>query len=344
MTGGSGGSANTAAACLGAECSEEWNACTVTNSCTPIDADCGVPGNCSSSSSDLPNFKLDDPSTWSSSANADVEQRIQIKFGDVFVEVVIRPVQPAKVGSWFNPLGLLARRLVDNVERWRGSAGPRPLINPRDLMEVEKYSSGQSIGLPKGVHVLLTDRGGSTGKTLAMQVLNLTGQPVRLASMPFAIEPIKQQAQQRVQQAFNRLAQAAPVNLDLAGYCVEFLKLPPAANQIFRLAPAAVQKKYEAMSKVLRSAYRVQHAALLKPDSNPAAYTDSIKQWALWAVEQKFNESRFTDAFIGHTKKNVEAAGQQWPRQAEDMIRKASPNRWRDIVKIIAGAGLPVPQ
>jgi hypothetical protein len=134
------------------------------------------------------------------------------------------------------------------------------------------------------------------------------------------------------------------VNLDLAGYCVEFLKLPPAANQIFRLAPASVQKKYEAMSKVLRSAYRVQHAGLLQPDSNPAAYVDSIKQWSLWAVEQKLNEAKFTDSFLGHTKKNVEGAGRQWPKAAEDMIRKVSPNRWRDIVKVLQGAGLPVPQ
>lgn len=339
--------ANTTPDCVGAACSEEWNACSVTNSCTPIDQDCGVPGTrtCSSGGGNgTPTHDVMDPSGWSTSSNAETEQRIQIKFGDVFIELVIRPMQPAQIGSWFNPLGLLARRLVDNMERWRGSVGPRPLVNPRDLLEVEKYSSGQSMGLPKGVHVLLTDRGGSTGKTLGMQILNLTGQPVRLASMPFAIEPIKQQAQARVQQAFSRLSKAAPVNLDLSAYCVEFLKLPPAANQIFRLAPASVQKKYEAMSKVLRSAYRVQHAGLLRPDSNPAGYTDSIKQWAVWAVEQKFNEARFTDAFLGHTRKNVEAAGQPWSKPAEEMLRKISPNRWRDIVKVLSGAGVAVPQ
>jgi hypothetical protein len=331
-------------ACSGAECSDEWNACSATNSCTPIDRDCGVPGTCSSASGGMPSYNLNDPSGWSSAANADTEPRIQIKMGEVFIDVVIREVRQADIRSWFNPLGLVAKRMVDNVERWRGSVGPRPLINPRDLREVEKYSSGQSLGLPKGVHVLLTDRGGSTGKTLAMQVLNLTGQPVRLASMPFAIEPIKQQAQARVQQAFTRLTKAAPMSVDLAGYCVEFLKLPPAANQIFRLAPAAVQKKYESMSRVLRSAYRVQQAGLLRPDSNPEAYADAIKQWALWTVEQKFDQARFTDAFLSHTKKNVEAAGQPWPKQAEEMIRKVSPNRWRDIGKILQGAGLPVPQ
>ena len=110
------------------------------------------------------------------------------------------------------------------------------------------------------------------------------------------------------------------------------------------LAPAPVQKKYEAMSKVLRSAYRIQHAGALHPDSNPDAYTDSIKQWALWAVEQKFNEKGFTEAFVGHTKKNIEAAGQQWSRPAEEMVRKVSPNRWRDIVKVLQGAGLPLPR
>ena len=330
--------------CSGAECSEEWNACTTTNSCAPIDRDCGVPGTCSSSPSDPPSLNLSDPSNWSSSGKADVETRIQIKIGDIVYDVVIRPVSQPGVGQWFNPLGWLAKRLRDNVERWHGSVGPRPLITPRDLRLVEKYTDGQNIGLPKGVHVLLTDRGGSTGKTLAMQVLNLTGQPVRLTSMPFVIEPIRQQAQQGVQQAFNRLAKAAPVNVDLAAYCAEFLKLPPAANQIFRLAPAAVQQKYQAMSKVLRSAYRVQHAGLMRPDSNPAAYTDSIKQWALWAVEQKLNETRFTEAFLGHTKKNVEAAGQPWSKPAEEMVRTVAPNRWRDILKVLQGAGVPVPQ
>lgn len=338
------GPTTTAAACSGAECSDEWNACTAANSCTPIDRDCGVPGTCSAASSDMSHYNLQDPSGWLSAANADSEPRVQIKIGEAFDDIVVGPLQRAQIGSWFNPLGLLARRVVDNIERWRGSVGPRPLINPRDLHAIEPYSSAQSVGLPKGVHVLLTDRGGSTGRTLGVQILNLTGQPLRLRAMPFAIEPIKQQTQARVQQAFSRLVKAAPVNVDLAGYCVEFLKLPPAANQIFRLAPASVQKQYESMSKVLRSAYRIQHAGLLRPDSNPAAYTDAIKQWALWVVEQKFNEARFTDAFLGHTRKNVEAAGQPWSKPAEEMLRKISPNRWRDIVKVLSGAGVAVPQ
>ena len=341
----SAGAVSNTDTCSGAACSEEWNACTATNSCPPIDRDCRVPATCGNGGDPTtPGYNLADLIGSSPAANAEVETRIQIKIGDVVFDVVVQAVNRQGIKEWFNPVGLLAKRLRDNLERWHGSVGPRPLVNPRDLKLVEKYTDGQNIGLPKGLHVLLTDRGGSTGRTLGMQVLNLTGQPVRLASMPFVIEPIRQQAQQRVQQAFTRLANAAPVNIDLAAYCVEFLKLPPSANQIFRLAPEGLQKKYEAMSKILRSAYRVQTAGLLRPDSNPAAYADSIKQWAVWAVEQKLNEKSFTEAFLGHTKKNVEAAGQQWSRPAEDMVRKVSPNRWRDIVRVLQGAGLPVPQ
>jgi hypothetical protein len=350
--------------CVGMACEASWQSCLTNGACLPIDKDCGVPGTCGPGTTGKgapPLVNVFDPSLWGTSGNVDIAIGIQKKMTDVLLPpttgkldwwstnltsgYVDLPSTPQEQASdWFNPLGLLARRLVDQIERWRGSVGPRPLLTRRDIELAEPYTSGQAMGLPKGVHLLLTDRGGSTGRTLALQVLNLTGKPVRLAPMPMAIEPIRQQAQARVQQAFGRLAKAAPARLELSAYCLEFVKLPPGANQIFRLAPASVQQQYESMSKVLRSAYRVQQAGLLRPDSNPAAYTDSIKQWAVWAVEQRLNESRFTEAFLGHTKKNVEAAGQPWSKPAEDMIRKVSPNRWRDILKVLQGAGLPVPQ
>lgn len=374
-------SIGTPADCYGDACAPEWKACSADGSCEPIDRDCGVPGTCTAEGNPCAltgtcpetdpgvaggacyangscNDYFSNPQSWGESVRVDIEVRIQLKATDVLdpadyaglnataasPSIVIPAFEQKDVRSWFNPLGLLARRLGDQIDRWRASMGPRPLLRPRDLEAVSAYSSGEQLGLPRGVHLLLTDRGGSTGKTLGLQILNLTGRPVRLAAKPLVVEPVRQQAQQQIQQAFNRLAKAAPVRLDLAAYCLEFLKAPPGANQILRLAPQAVQQKYASMSKVLRSAYRVQKAGLLNPDSSPAAYTDSIKQWALWAVEQRLNEKSFTEAFIGHTKKNVEAAGQQFPRQAEDMIRKVSPNRWRDIARILQGAGLPVPR
>jgi len=55
---------------------------------------------------------------------------------------------------------------------------------------------------------------------------------------------------------------------------------------LLRLAPANVQQKYASMSKILQSAYRVSKGNALHPDSNPAAYTDAMKQWSIWVVEQ----------------------------------------------------------
>ncbi|TPW09652.1 MAG: hypothetical protein FD127_4072, partial [Acidimicrobiaceae bacterium] len=348
-------------ACFGDTCGDDWKACSESGTCTPVETDCGLPGACDPPClSDGTCVDVTNEVAWTCD-DCDADPGFQVKQVDLidprafagFVNpsslnatplLVIPPIPQQDVRTWFNPLGLLARTLVESLQRWRGSIGPAPLINLRDLRAIEPFSRGQAAGLPKGVHLLLVDAGGSTGKTLSLQILNLSGKAVRLKSLPFSVEPIKQQAQQRVQQAFNRLAKAAPVRLDLSAYCVELLKAPPRPGTILRLAPPAVQQKFAPMSKVLQSAYRVQHSGLLRPDSNPAAYTDSIKQWAVWSVEQKFNQTRFTDAFVTHTKKNVESAGQQWTRQAEEVTRKVSPNRWQDIVKVLAGAGMQVSQ
>jgi len=349
--------------CFGDSCGNDWSVCESNDSCPPVEEDCGIPGTCEKTTPGgggvAPLVNPADGFTWTP-PNIQIEIRIQIKVADLIdprlypqylqqvpglgSALVIQPAIRQGVQRWFDPLGLLARRMVDQIERWRGSVGPRPLIRTRDLELIDRVSNVQAAGLPKGVHVLLTDQGGSTGKTVVMNILNLTGQPVRLSSKPFAVQPIQQQAQQPVMQAFGRLSQAAPVRLELAAYCVEFLKAPPGPSTLLRLAPPDIQQKYSSMSKVLQSAYRVAKGNALHPDSNPAAYTDAMKQWSIWVVEQNLNEARFTEAFLGHTKKNVEAAKQQWSKQAEDMIRAASPNRWRDIIKILQGAGVPVPR
>lgn len=345
-----------------------WQDCLGNDSCPPVTSDPFIPGFTPPGFS-LPDdyVNLGDAGAWTTSIRIEIEIRVQAKVFDVvdpglFPSLAqpagfngppgpaspfflsIPPAEQPRIREWFDPFGLLAQTVTGHVQRWRGSMGPRPLLTTRDLDVLDRVSNAQGAGLPKGVHVLLTDRGGSTGRTLTMQVLNLTGKPVRLLSKPFAVEPIKQQAQSQVTQAFTKLSSAAPVKLNLSAYCVEFLKAPPGANQLLRLAPSEVQQKYEPMSKVLQSGYRVAKAGALHPDSNPSAYADSIKQWSLWTVEQNFNEKRFTEAFIAHTKKNVEAAGQNWPPQAEQQIRQVAPNRWRDIALILRGAGVAVPQ
>ena len=237
---------------------------------------------------------------------------------------------PQMAARRLNPLGLLARSIHEFLEWWS------PTVHAAE----EPLTLEQASRVPGGLQFLVTSLGGSTGKVLAMQVLNFTGKPINLQGM-LALEPLKTDAQQRVTQAFSRLAgKALPGRVDLRGYCLEFLKLPPVAGQLMTVAAPAAQKRFAPLKQVMAAVNRLKRAGQLRPDSAPDSYGDSIKQWAVWTVEQKFNQARFTDAFAAHTKKNIEAAGQQWSRQAEDVIRKVSPNRWQDIVKVLAGAGM----
>ena len=243
------------------------------------------------------------------------------------VRIEITPQQaslPARRDA--NPLGLLSRSISEFVDWWM------PTV----------YAAEQS--LQKGLQFLITSQGGSTGKNLTMQVLNFTGKPVNLQGM-LALEPMKKDAQQKVTQAFSKLAgRQLPSKVDLNAYCLEFLKLPPMAGQIMRVAGPEVQKRFAPMKRIMAAANKLTAGGALKPDSNPASYADSVKQWALWTVEQKFTDQKFAEAFLGHTKKNVEAAGQKWTKQIEDVVRQRTPNRWQDIVQILKTAGAPVPQ
>lgn len=245
----------------------------------------------------------------------------------VRVRIEITPQQAAvPQRSPMNPLGLLSRSMSEFMNWWM------PTLEAAEQ------------NLQKGLQFLITSQGGSTGKNLTMQVLNFTGKPVNLQGM-IALEPLKKDAQQKVTQAFSKLAgRQLPTKVDLNAYCLEFLKLPPIAGQVMRVAGPEVQKRFAPLKNIMAAANRLNSSGALKPDSNPASYADSIKQWALWTVEQKFNDKKFGEAFLTHTKKNVEAAGQKWTRQIEDVVRQRTPNRWQDIVQILKTAGAAVPQ
>ncbi len=282
------------------------NATCVSSDVIPIAGD-------STGEPDPPTYELNgyEPSFWMSSSNVAVSTLLQDKLADIGDPIVIPASALPVAQRWFNPL-----RLIE------------PTVQAATA----------------DVHIMLIDKGGSTGQTLVMSVLNMTGKPVRLGGQPFSIEPIKSQSQQQVAQAFSRLSKAAATRIDLKGYCLEFLKAPPGANTLYRLAPKAVQQKFAPMSKLLQSADRIEKANALHPDSNPAAYADSIKQWSLWSIEQKLNDRRFSDALVDYTKKHAQAAGMKWSPQSEAQIRAAAPNRWRDITSILRDAGMVAPQ
>lgn len=276
-------------------------------------------------------------------------------FGAVDCTPFSSVVQPWTAGlpdGWdpgFQYIGGEAPRVRIDVTIQQASASPRGL-NPLGLLSksVDRFINwwmpvldAAEQSLQQGLQFLITSQGGSTGKNLTMQALNFTGKPIRLDGA-IALEPLKKDAQQKATQAFAKLAgRALPTKVDLNGYCFEFLKLPPVAGQVMRVAPPEVQKRFEPLKKVMAAANRVMQTGGLHPDSNPAAYGDSIKQWAIWTVQEKFDQSKFADAFVNHTKKNVEAAGQRWSSQIEAAIRQAAPNRWNDIAQILKLSGVP---
>jgi len=152
------------------------------------------------------------------------------------------------------------------------------------------------------------------------------------------VEPLKQAVARQARQQIGRMASRNPVTQKLDAYCVEFLRQPPSAGTIFRVASPELQKKFAPMRRVLQASQQVQQAGLLKPDSDPKAYFSAVKQWALWTRERNFNEKSYGDAFVEHTRKNAKEAGVQWSRQIEDGIRALVPGRWTAITRILQAA------
>jgi hypothetical protein len=129
----------------------------------------------------------------------------------------------------------------------------------------------------------------------------------------------------------------------LRGFCADFAKPPPARGTVYRLAGPEAQQRLSPLRPVLQAGRRMAAEGRLHPDSDPGSYADSIRQWALWSRIEGFDERRYADAFVEHTRKNVEGAGQRWSRELEAGIRAAVPNRWRDITAVLAAAREPAP-
>lgn len=196
---------------------------------------------------------------------------------------------------------------------------------------------------PSPIEILFTSLGGSTGEVLEMQVFKTGTGPVRLQGLDVVLEPLKKDASNAIRRDLQRRSTGAARTLRLNGYCLEFLKAPPAAGTVFRIAPGAVQQQFAPVRDVLNAARRLHKDGLLNPDSDPVNYFNSIRQWAIWSREQRLDEHGFRSRFIEHTRKNVVEAGRPWTPQVEALIEKAVPNRWNDISKVLraAGAGAP---
>jgi hypothetical protein len=212
-----------------------------------------------------------------------------------------------------------------------------------DHVEAQQRNRGGALAQP--VQMLLTNIGQSTGSAFDLQVFNSTGRPFRLAAQSLVVEPLKDEVKRQVQSGVQRLMRTAapPALARLNGYCLEFLRQPPAAGTIFKLASPELQQRFAPMRNIMDASRRVQQLGQLRPDSEPNGYFHSIRQWAMWTVEQKFNDRSFADAFVEHTRKAVVAAKRPWNGEADKVVRSAAPNRWADIQKILSAASQLAP-
>jgi hypothetical protein len=196
-----------------------------------------------------------------------------------------------------------------------------------------------------GVVGLITSAGGSTGEVFDIRLRNLlnSGKPV-VVEGDAIFEPLTD-------------AEAAAARSVLAGlmgsvnditsgpgtaYCVEQDKAVPTAGQLFQLANTGKQRELAFAGQVLAGARQVEATGLLNPDSDPATYTHSIRQWAIWTVEKGFTEATFTESFLEHTQKVLAESGAEWTPQIEAAVRDLAPNRFNDIRQVVEAAGLTI--
>lgn len=193
------------------------------------------------------------------------------------------------------------------------------------------------------VEILFTSLGGSTGEILEMQVFKTGRGPVRLQGLNVVLEPLKKDASTAIRRELQKRGATAARSLRLNGYCLEFLKAPPTAGTVFRIAPVAVQQQFAPVRHVLDAARRLHKGGQLNADSDPVSYFNSIRQWAIWSDEQRLDQGGFARRFIEHTRKNVVEAGRPWTPQLQALVEKTVPNRWNDIGKVLRAARAAAP-
>jgi hypothetical protein len=227
-------------------------------------------------------------------------------------------------------IGWLTRPAAAGFASRNMDSSPR-LARPGDIVALH---SAAGSGAAVDVAVSLVATGGSTGPVLRLQVVNHTGTPLSLgAPEGLVLQPLKQAAQSAVQKLDERLTTQS-----LNSYCLDFAKLPPAAGTLYRVADQALQQHFAPIRNILRAGPALAAEGRLHPDSDPAAYLDATKQWAVWSRLEKWSASDFEHHFVERTRLNVVAARQPWTRDVEARVRQLVPNRWRDIVSVLERA------
>jgi hypothetical protein len=187
--------------------------------------------------------------------------------------------------------------------------------------------------------IYFTSLGRSTGDVMTMTVLNHRKEPIQIDSDALVLEPVRTADRTAIAREIDRHPAVAKATTTIKGYCLEFLKAPPPAGMVFRLADATTARRFERFEWIIKASRRMRDFGLLPPDGgDPVAYVDSIRQWAIWITEQRFDQAKFGDAFVEHTRKAVVAAGRAWTGEFEQAARALVPGRWAVIQGVLSDA------
>src|SRR5690606_18256200 len=114
-------------------------------------------------------------------------------------------------------------------------------------------------------------------------------------------------------------------------YCLEFLRRPPGPGVLLRIANGEVALPFANHARVLDAAQRLSDAGRLVTELDPREYLHGVRQWAIWSVEERFDLSRFADAYLTVSRRNLEEAGERWSSGAEREARALVPGLWNDV-------------
>lgn len=181
------------------------------------------------------------------------------------------------------------------------------------------------------VRIHVTAAGGLGAGAIRVHWVPSSPDPVAVEPGAVVLEPV------RPPHATPEAATAGPVD-PADAYCLEMGREPPPEGTVFRVAAREIQERYRAARDVLDAARRLRDAGLLNPDSDPAEYFQSIRQWALWSLEEKLDQPAFLRALLEETRKNVIEGGGEWTESIETAVRDLVPNRWRDVTRVIEEA------
>jgi hypothetical protein len=200
----------------------------------------------------------------------------------------------------------------------------------------EPVPGGTYLYVAPDLQILLKGLGRLGADAVEMQAFGAEpGKPLSLDGLVAEPVELDAEAKRRVEEEVRRLAARNPVTARLDAYCLEFMRLPPDLGTVFRIASAEVQSRYSQVRDVLTAGRRLRDAGLLHPDSDPGEYFHSTRQWAVWALQENLDADGYGRAFLEHTRKNFETAGQPWTPEVEDLVKGLVPNRWRDIVSVL---------